>query len=408
MIDDDNAPLFADVPRHNSSEADEEESTWAFLDRVDDPAIQRVRRLMNTWFARYPVEERNGLRGRLTSGDNVEFHGAWFELYLHELHRRLGFLITVEPTLPAVTTRPDFLLARNEDRVFLEATVIGDRQQAGRAGRIARVVAAVNRTTSPDFKLLFDIEAEGEGSPPMREVRRQLERWLATLDWAEERGKQVAFNFEAMRAHTERVGDWEFSFRAWPRSPETRGRPGPTIAAGPSDGATFDHGGTLLDRLTEKATKYGTPSEPVVIAVRLDRLGANTEDVTVALLGPTIARIDPANRATTAATARRGTGLFRHESGRWRNQHVAGVLVWDIELRPWSIAREMPTLWRHPQPDHELPRSLPWHSIELDLLARPRFLAGTFDPVRTFDLPDIAYFEDQAYWPGTFKFGDRE
>ena len=181
MIDDDNAPLFADVPRHNSSEADEEESTWAFVDRVDDPAIQRVRRFMNTWFARYPVEERTGLRGRLTSGDNVEFHGAWFELYLHELHRRLGFLITVEPTLPAVTTRPDFLLARNEDRVFLEATVIGDRQQAGRAGRIARVVAAVNRTTSPDFKLLFDIEAEGEGSPPMREVRRRLERWLATL-----------------------------------------------------------------------------------------------------------------------------------------------------------------------------------------------------------------------------------
>ncbi len=88
----------------------------------------------------------------------------------------------------------------------------------------------------------------------------------------------------------------------------------------------------VLDRLTEKAGKYGEPAEPVIIAVRLDRLGAHANDVSVALMGPTIGRVDSSDLTTTSPTGRRGSGLFRHASGRWRNAHVAGVLVWDIEL----------------------------------------------------------------------------
>lgn len=401
------ATLFADRPRDDPAEAGEEEPTWHFLDRVDDPVFDRVRRLMNTWFERYPDTERSELRGRLSSGDDFEFHSAWFELYLHGLHRRLGFDVVAHPAVPGVTTRPDFRLTRDDESLLLEATIIGNRDGAGRARRIARIVAAINRTRSDDFTLFFDIESEGQTSPAMRDVRRRLERWLAKLDWADVRAAQErTFDMDALPTRTERVGDWTFSFQAWPRNPEDRGRSGPVISAGPSDSAVWDHGGGLLERLEHKAGKYGSPPDPVVIAVRMDRLGAGDDDVLVALLGPTIGRLTSSSPPTVVPTGRRGTGLFRHTSGRWRNRHVAGVLLWDVELRRWSIAGRAPTLWAHPQPAHALPRGLPWRRIELRA-EQPQVIEGPFDSAVAFDLPDAALFDDPSEWPGT-PFARRE
>jgi len=393
--------LFAHRHRDDPSEAGDEEPTWNFLDRVDDPAFDRVRRLMNAWFERYPTAERGELRARLSSGDDIEFHSAWFELYLHELHRRLGFDIMPHPAVAGVTTRPDFRLTRDDEALLLEATIIGNRNEVGRARRIARIVAAINRTRSDDFTLFFDIECEGQASPAMRDVRRRLERWLAGLDWAEIRtAQQRAFNMDALPARTERVGDWTFSFQAWPRKPEDRGRPGPTISAGPSDSAVWDHGGTLLDRLEQKADKYGTPSDPVVITVRMDRLGVRGDDVLITLLGPRIGRLTSLTAPTLVPTGCRGSGLFRHSSGRWRNRHVAGVLFWDVELQPWSVARRAPTLWLHPWPAHALPPDLPWRRVDLRA-EQPKVLEGTFDPAVALELPDAELFDDPSEWPGT-------
>jgi hypothetical protein len=75
--------LFSDRVRSDSTFSGPGESTWAFLDRVTDPAVARIRALLERWFAEYPEAERADLRGRLTSGDHWQFHSAWFELYLY-------------------------------------------------------------------------------------------------------------------------------------------------------------------------------------------------------------------------------------------------------------------------------------------------------------------------------------
>lgn len=86
------SPLFQERVRADPSYAGDEEPTWTFLDRVDDLGFDRVRRAINAWFARYPSTKAADLRGRLTSGDDVEFHSAWFELYLHERSAATGRL----------------------------------------------------------------------------------------------------------------------------------------------------------------------------------------------------------------------------------------------------------------------------------------------------------------------------
>lgn len=137
----------------------------------------------------------------------------------------------------------------------------------------------------------------------------------------------------------------------------------------------------------------------MVIAVRVDRIGAGYDDVERALLGPTIGRALPGDPATVVATGRRGTGFFRHESGRSRNRHVAGVLVFSLELRPWSLTRVTPTLWLHPNPGRSLPADLPWRRVELGG-GEPEVSEGTFDPGQVFELPDRERLDDPREWPG--------
>src|SRR4051794_37499702 len=119
-------PLFADRARDDSEVARPGESTYRFLDRVDDPAFANVRELLNEWFARFGADQDGeavaDLRGRLNAKSGVQFYGAFWELYLHELHARLDFDVEVHPAGPT-TTRPDFRISRGDERFYLEAVV---------------------------------------------------------------------------------------------------------------------------------------------------------------------------------------------------------------------------------------------------------------------------------------------
>jgi hypothetical protein len=71
------------------------ESTYKFLDRVDGPVFARVRETLNAWFDRFAKRQVQAavadLRGRLRAKRPLQFDAAFWELYLHELHARLGY-----------------------------------------------------------------------------------------------------------------------------------------------------------------------------------------------------------------------------------------------------------------------------------------------------------------------------
>jgi hypothetical protein len=390
--------LFDDRRRNDPSERKPGEHTWRFLDRVDDPVFDRVRRLLNAWYARYPPEHRTKLRGNLARGGNKQFHSAWFELYLHELHRALGFDVVVEPPLPEVAGDPDFLVTGAGGPFLLEATVVSGGQDEGRLARIAQIEEAVGRIKNPDFWLDFDIDSEGDESPSIRSVRRRVSEWLDGLDWARERAACEAAGDEWLPSISIAVGDWTFTFQALPRPAEQRGMPGPIVGVPPSDGGVFNHGATLLDRLRDKADQCRGASVPVIVAVRLDGMAVDDHDLRVALMGPSIGRLSMGNPPRVIETGEHGPGLFRYAAGTWRNCHIAGVLAWDTELRPWSITRTAPTLWTHPSPALELPRGLPWSRVNLE--AEPAPSQGAFEPSDVFELPDRDLFAHGSMWPG--------
>ncbi|CAB4906733.1 unannotated protein [freshwater metagenome] len=351
---------------------------------------------MNSWFADYPAEHQHELRRRLGSKRDHEFRSAWFELYLHALHRALEWAAEVHPDLPDTESHPDFRLRRGASVMLLEATAIGDGMDSGRAKRRAQVTDSVEAIASPDFGLILSIEQEGAELPRMGYVRKRVAQWLATLDWEHERPlAEKNANHELLPQHLDKADDWRFSFRAWPRMQAHRGERAPTVVAGPSDGGVFDHGGRLKHALEKKAKKYGATAEPIVIAVALSGMAIGREDVATALFGPTIGVAQPDGNVRTSD--RRGDGLWS-SSGSPRNTQIAGVLVFGEDLQPWSITRQSPELWLHPEPDTPIPE-VPWDQVRL-IGAAVVHKRGTFDPSGLFDLPGWPDTRPHGDWPG--------
>jgi hypothetical protein len=371
-------PLFSVRDRNDPSPKTGAEGIFAFLDRVADPAFHLVRRLLESWFSHLPAEAVDDIRGRLRDRRPEQFASAFLELYLHELHLRLGYELDVHPSVPGTTRRPDFLVSKSGCAHYVEAAVVGppDHETAP-DNRARRIVDALNRVRSDDYALLFEIEEYGTTAPSMRQIRSEIETWLDRLDWENDRAAvEGGTGAGGLPARSWSRGDWHFTVRAWPKAPGQRGKSGPAIWAGPGGGGVYDDAGAIREVLQRKASAYGRPNHPLLLALHVDRVTADNEDVASALFGPNHGLPD----AHDAGLRLSGEGLWKGPSG-LRRRRVAAVVTWGVEFRPWSIARERPTYWSHPE--------------ATDVVLLPRF-----DPIDVFDLPEIDQFEDPREWPG--------
>jgi hypothetical protein len=184
------APLFDGRERDDVAFKRASETTYAFLDRIARPDLARPRDTLNAWFSRWPEDDRDELRARFMAKDPASFTGALWELYLHEVHLRLGFSIERDPVVKDRRTRPDFLMTRGDNRFYLEATVAG-LPTATRSARQREneVIEMINNASSPDFRVRVRGVSVGPTTPPRRKVVAVVERWLATLDLEVERAR---------------------------------------------------------------------------------------------------------------------------------------------------------------------------------------------------------------------------
>src|SRR4051812_45213903 len=116
-------PVFDELTRSDPSPRSENESSSRFLNRAHTPYWAAVRGLIEEWFSRLPDANQAEVSGRLRSTDDRQFHGAFWELYLHESLVRCGFEVDCHPELRGTSRRPDFLARRDGDAMYVEARV---------------------------------------------------------------------------------------------------------------------------------------------------------------------------------------------------------------------------------------------------------------------------------------------
>jgi hypothetical protein len=115
--------IFDEFARTDPSPASDTEDPFHFMNRVARPPWDRVRELVNEWFAEYPEASKADLRSRFQDADPGQHYGAWFELYVYKLFRRLGYEMSIHPILATTTRQPDFLVANGDVSMYVECVV---------------------------------------------------------------------------------------------------------------------------------------------------------------------------------------------------------------------------------------------------------------------------------------------
>jgi len=318
--------LFDDRVREDAAYKRTAETMYEFLDRVSIPELAFPRSMLDTWFERWPADDREALRSRLMAKDRANFNGAFWELYLHELHARLGFTIERDPDLPGLRTHPDFLLRRGDTAFYMEATVVGVADQvAARRRREDLVVDAINGAYHPDFALRLYRIGLGSQQPPRRAIIDAVEDWMSTLDWDTEIARIDSPPGDPVNLH---VRGTHLFVWPWPRAQALRGkRDAPTVVTRTGDGGIVNVAAAILDNLKDKARKFGKPQEPFVIALLCDRDFATDSDIEQALFGPEVVRVSagPGGPRSQPELDRDPRGFWQYGTSQ-RATRVAGVL----------------------------------------------------------------------------------
>jgi len=354
--------LFGELLRTDRSPSRHGESTYAFLCRAAGPVWDQCRELIDGWLANYPDSDQPSIEGRLGSRSDDQFASAFWELYIHETYRRAGWDVEVEPEVPGVYKRPDFLFSKAGSRHYVEARCVFEGGDQGAQARLQSVYASVNKIDSGPFHLVVTPLVIGAKSPSTLNLRRDLELWLKELDpdsvsssFGNENSTQFAWNHD----------DWRVQFRAIPRSPHVRHQSAerPIGAYIPAEATLVDDIGALRQALDEKGGRYGDLEAPLLIAVNVVRGFHDARDTVQALFG----RVGLSLELEAFESEPRPVVI---EPGYWGranhplHTHVAGILVAE-GLHYSRVGQYVPSYWSHPWAEHPVDPLPCWGQVDL-------------------------------------------
>jgi hypothetical protein len=333
--------LFDQIGRTLDGGADFVIAAFDYTNLSARPEADRVRALVENMFSRYPQPGRVDLRARFRSADEEQHLGAFLELALHELMILAGCVVELHPTVPGSGRHPDFLVTPADGKAFyLEATLATGRSKEEEGARRlhARALQAIDNFVSPGFYL--SVSTRGLPTNPIngKVLRRQLERWLNSLD-------ALACSGPTPPVFTHEEHGAKFEITAIPR-PRRDGAPGRAIAIRSLSPGQLDTRGAIRTSVEKKAGRYGQLDRPYVIAVNvLERFSFES------------AAIDAMFGSEYVAMTEDGdVRELRHPNGaflgtRPRNTRVSAVFSLD-RLDPWNLGRCRSRLIAHPWARH--------------------------------------------------------
>lgn len=394
--------LFEERERDDPGVKRAAETTHEFISRVDDCAFARVRKVFNAWFARYASEQDTGaardLGARFRAKQDGQFYGAFWELYLYEVHRRLGFDIELHPESNR-GTRPDFRLTRGERSFYLEAVMpSASAGQPNEPGSVQTVIEHVDAALHPDFFLKLRFVIPGHTTPSKREVLREVQTWLGTLTWDDLWQGGIRADVAYPEAEV-RVRDWLIGLQAFPRSPERRqGDPSPMIGIYRGSGGFMEAvAREVAPKLDEKANKYGDLDAPYEIAAWFMSPLASHDTAAEALFDIELPH-ELGRHATGLPSPAKRDALWTPNRTR-RGRASAVLAVPSFTFNYSGVSRTMPHLWLNPWADYPLDVELPFATSRMS--PDERFIENAPAAMSASELVGLA-----ADWPGQ-PFQDR-
>ncbi|OHT79227.1 hypothetical protein BKG69_12520 [Mycobacteroides chelonae] len=338
-------PVFDDHPRTDATPADHRETSFQFLNRVAGSYWDQVRELVQDWLNHIidDVHYRD-IRGRLRA-DNASSYSAFLELYVHELLLRAGYQVVIHPDVPSSSRHPDFLAEGHGEAFYVEATMPGPPSEAlGAAQRRAVFLDTIQQIRNQDFFLALEHLVVGPYPAKGRKARRQVERWLATLD-----PDEVTYDRDSRSRFRWALDGWEVEFSSIPIPAENRGRPNHRIIGiyADTDAHFEDDAPTIRSALAGKATAYGALDKPLIIAIGTYIWDTDRWHSANALYGTSALTWVAGEDVSAEPIPTRMPDGFFGTVGQWSNRGVGAILHIN-QLQPHHVQRAEATLWFHP------------------------------------------------------------
>jgi len=349
--------LFENKARSDQDPKSYTETDWDFLDRSGRLEAQRVRDFLNRWVSEYPESDRDELISRITSGENGHFRSAIFELVLFALLRSLGGSITVHPDLQnGSATHPDFLVVTpTGESIYVEAVLASEHREAEVSARkrTDAVLNAIERIDSPNFFVGVDADGQPERPPSGKRLRKELERWLATLDPDAVARDVSKLGRDAIPRMKWQHEDWNITFEAIPKKPENRAQ-GQRVIGMLSGGPRWINAWEpIRDAVKTKGNRYVDLPHPLLVAINVDALSVDRIDEMQGLYGQE-------EYVFSVADLSAPPQMRRKANGAWFGQHgpqytrVSGVWIF-VALNPWNIVSRKNTVHFNPWASKPLP-----------------------------------------------------
>lgn len=337
--------LFDPTPRTSEDNFRYSEPEFSYLNRSPRPEAGKVRRELERWFSRYPPEERTTVWKRFRSKNDVDHRSAFFELYLHELLLRLGCSVSVHPGLPNSKKRPDFLVETRGVKNYLEALVVSgeSRQEAAARARMNIVYDVLDGRDSPNFFVGLNIRGTPNTPPRANVIRQFLHDKLSELDPDQIESLYAVRGFEALPRWVCEDATW-VEFFPVPKRGNARGK-------GQHPLGMFTQGGwstakaSIRKGVITKASRYGKPELPFVVALNVLERGIDEEETLDALFGTTQWNYRESTMEFLGSS-RLTDGVWTSRSGP-RYTRVSAVLI-VRHASPWRVAHASASLYQNP------------------------------------------------------------
>jgi hypothetical protein len=390
--------LFDNFQRTEKRPAHENEPTFVYLNLSARPGFVAIRELLEEWFTYYPEESKKDLCSRFRKNDH-QHGGAFFELFLHQYFRQLGYEMIPHPNIQGESTHPDFLARRDgRDCFYLEAIVPQSRQlRPGDASRRDQVHEALQRIESPNYFLFIDHFGYPASTPKLSFLIRDVEEWLYTLDYQHiQRLLKETENLDCLPVFRADAAGMILNIRPIPKSSRIQGQTGirPVGVFGPGEAQMVDTVTGIRKAGQSKSKKYGRLRIPYIVAMNVVEMFVRKWSVVDALFGREAVRhIGYLDGSEKIETVREADGLWFNRHGSV-NENISAVLVF-LGLYPWNLTTVESILINNPFAPKPLTDSIPIMRIVADVLnGKLSEIAEELNIGSVLELPDPWPFPD--------------
>lgn len=340
--------LFEDIPRHSLDLPKHNYDSYLYIHQSARAEVEEVRNLLNTWFDDILASEK----GELIRRFKTDFDSSFYELFLFQLFKKLGFEISFHPDVPNSSKKPDFLLKKDGIEIYAEAKISRNKSEAEESieKKINTIYDNLNKIRPKGFLLkIEELRIKTKKQPSSKKIVKELKEQIEKLDHDTVTRLTLERKLKPIIYEDHEV---YISIKPIPVISEAKEivfeKP---IGIYPIEFFQETGEEALKNSILKKAKRYGTLDKPFIVCINMigDKIMGNWGIENI-IWGSTAISFSK-NPLDKGKVIRQPDGVFLNHNG-VRLKNLSGIFV--TRVFPYSIADAKYWLFEHPFTENKL------------------------------------------------------